>query len=478
MDILMVAAELSPYVRQTPAADAIAALCKALRQLGHDVTVALPRHLGFETGGLLMARRLTPLSLPGGTEVTVLDGQLASGTKLVLFDAPALFDRTTVYGDKGDEQGESAKRFGLLAQAAVALAQLRAEQGDAFDVMHLHDFPGALAALVLKASPDVRLPTVLTIHDGRRDGTYPAKEAETLGISRELAASPELRVGGKVSALKGAVHFANAVTTVSATYARELGDPDVFGPLGEALAQHQQPVIGITSGIDYAMYNPATDSVLASRYDAEDPANKGRCKTALLRSLGLELELTRPLLALVGPVDKASGFQVLTGALPAILKNDVSVVVIGTSVGDAALRERLAGLASETPERVALVDSLEPARLRQAYAAADFVLLAQRELPCGDAQMIAQRYGALPVAHATGGIVDTIVDCDEQLETGTGFLFDKLTQKGVLGAVERAIAAYRSPAWPRLVRRVMRLDLAWDRPARRYVQVYRQAQAR
>lgn len=476
MDILLVAAELAPYVRETPAADAVAALAKALRQLGHDVTVALPRYPGFETGGLLVARRLSPLPLGNGVDVTVLDAQLASGVKLVLFDAPVLFDRPAVYGQSGEDYPDNAKRFGLLGQAALALLRQRAETGGTFDVIHVHDWPGALVPIGLRNSLAPKIPVVFTIHDARRDGTFSAKELELLGIPKELNTSDGLKVGTKVSVLKGGLLFADAVTTVSPTYARELTEPASAGALADAIAGSGVSIVGVTNGIDYSSFNPATDPSLVSRYDAEDSSNKGRCKSAALRKLKLELELERPLVLVPGAVTKDRGFDVLAAAGAALLKNDCSLVFAGQD-GDAGLAEKLSELAAEQPERCAFLPNAEPALLRSLFAAADLVLLAPRIEPCGDAQLIAQRYGAIPIAHATGGHLDTIVDCDAALETGTGFLFDKLTQKSLLGGVQRALAAYRHPAWSRLRRRVMRLDLAWDRPARRYLQVYRQALA-
>ena len=472
----MVAAELSPYVRETPAADSVAALCKALRQFGHDVTVALPRHPGFEAGGLLVARRLTPLTLAGGAEVTVFDGQLASGTKLALFDAPALFERPGVYGEAGQDYADNPKRFGVLAQAAAALAQSRAEHGDAFDVLHGHDWPGALVPLVMRPAPEQRLPAVLTVHDARRAGRFAPDQLPELGISEE-GLTGELRDDGWVSVLKGGLALANAVTTVSPSYARELEDPKRFGSLAEAIRGLGRPVIGITNGIEYATFNPATDPVLASRYDAEDASNKGRCKTAFLRELGLELELERPLVVAYGPIAKERGFDVILGALPAVLKDDLYLVIVAGDDADAELLAAFEREAAQAADRLVVLTHRDPGRVRKAAGAADFVLSSARYEPCGDAQLIAQRYGALPVALATGGILDTVVDCDEQLETGSGFLFDDATPKSLLGALQRALAARQLPAWPRLVRRVMRQDLAWDRPARRYLQVYRQALA-
>ena len=201
MDILMVAAEFSPYARQTQAADTAAALAKTLRQSGHDVTVAVPRYRGFEQQGLLVARRLTPLRLPDGTEVTVFDGQLASGARLVLFDARDWFQRPGVYGEEGKDYPDNAARFGLLSQAAVALARERAQHGQGFDVAHLHDWPAAPVAVTFRERGQGSIATVLTIHDVRRQGKVAAKDLAALGIPRELNSHDGVKLGNRANVL-------------------------------------------------------------------------------------------------------------------------------------------------------------------------------------------------------------------------------------------------------------------------------------
>jgi starch synthase len=474
MDILMVAAELSPWVRETDAADVVASLAKALRQLGHGVSIAAPRYPGFETGGLMLARRLTPLPLPGGGEVTVFDGHLPSGVQLVLFDAPVLYDRPGAYGEGDSDYADNAKRFGLLSQAAAALVRQRAQQGQAYDVVHVHDYPAALVPIALRRLPGPAVPTVLTIHDGTRQGTFPAAQLEALGVAGEGDVDEGLMLDGRVNLLKAGVVFADAITTVSPTYARELRSAERTSALARVFEETGKEVVGIVNGIDYATYNPATDTQLTSRYDAEDPSNKGRSKTQLLRELNLDLELERPLVALLGPLTKAKGADIVAAALPAILRHDLSFVAAGS--GPESLCSKLEP-DKRHENRAALLQAPSEAQLRRVFAAADIVLVASRHEPCGITQLVAERYGAVPVAHATGGILDTIVDCDAALETGTGFLFDELSQAGLIGALERALAAYASEAWPRLRRRVMRLDLGWDRPARRYLQIYRHSLA-
>lgn len=434
----MVAAELAPYARATDAADAVPALSKALRQLGHGVTVALPRYPGFEEHGLFVARRLSPLPV-GSSGITVFDGQLASGVELVLFDGPGLFDRAGVFGDLAGEYPDNEKRFRFLAQAAAALVRQRSEQHKPFAVVHAHDWPGALA--VAELGPGAP-PAVLTIHDVRRQS----------------------------AALKAGIAAASAVTTVSPTYARSFGDQEHVGPLAAVFEVLPEPVIGISHGIDYAVYNPATDPVLDARYDAENAGNKARTKGATLRHLGLELELARPLVVLAGELSREHGTDLVIDALPELMKYDLSLVVTGK--GD-DFDGALTSARQAYPETFAYVPNLDDATFRRLNAAADIVLAPARYEPSGTVPMIAARYGAVPVAHASGGFLDVVVDCDPELETGTGFLFESPTVDSLLSAVARAVSAYADEAaFNRLRRRLMRLDLSWDRPARRYLRTY------
>jgi starch synthase len=475
MEILFVTAELGPLAGVSDAAGAVASLAKALRQLGHEVTVAMPRYRETERAGLLLARRLTPLVLPGGGEVTVCDGQLASGVRLALFDAPALFDRPGIYGEDDKPYADNAKRFGLLSQAAVALVRQREAQGGAFDLLHLHDWPGALVPLVLRRAPGPDVPTVLTVHDVRQQGVFPLRELELLGLGRDADAEEGVKLGSRVNVLKGGLLSAGAVTTVSPAYAQEMQSQELSGPLAAVISEMGRPIVGIVNGIDYATCNPATDPLIVSRFHAEDCANKGLSKTALVRELGLELDPERPLAACIGSATRDGGLDLLAAALPTVLKNALTVVVALRRAAQGPLVDRLEAALGQCRERCALVREADEAMEHRILSAADLLVVPARHVPCGSLQLVGQRYGAVPVVSGSGGHLDTVIDCDAGLTTGTGFMFDELSASALAQAVERALVAMRSPAWARLRRRVMRLDLGWDRPARRYLQVYRQA---
>lgn len=482
MDILFVASELAPMVKVGGLADVVAALSKALRLLGHKVTILLPRHPALERGGLLLARRLTPMVIPaanGGErlEVTLFDGRLSSGVELVVVDVPGLFDRPGVYGEEGHDYPDNARRFGAFSRAAVEIVKQRAETGAPFDIVHAHDWPAAMVPYLLRerAAEIPRTRAVLTLHNLAHQGNFPADALLHLGLGPEHFRTDRLEFYGQLNYLKGGILAADALTTVSTTYAREILTPELGERLDGVLRTREKELQGIVNGIDYAVWNPMTDPALAARYDAEDTANKGRCKSALLAELGLEIQPDRPLIVSIGRVVAQKGSDVLATALPKILKADVSVAIAGT--GDPALMAKLEAAVAKAPERAAYLGAVPEPLSHRLLAAADAVVIPSRYEPCGLVQLYAQRYGAVPVACRTGGLVDTIVDCDAALETGTGFLYDKPTATALVGGVQRALAAMTSPRWGALRRRVMRLDLGWDRPARRYAHVYRAALA-
>lgn len=473
MEILFVTTELAPFVKVGGLADVSAALPKTLKALGHKVTIVMPRFPAFEEAGLLLARRLTPLSieLGGAThEVTVFDGRLATQVDLVLLDAPGLFDRAGVYGDRGEDYPDNAKRFAVLSRAVAEIVRQRAEGGSPADLVHLNDWPTALVAKYLK-DLGVTTPTLLTIHNVAHQGIFPKDVLSAIGL-----ADADFHVGGiefygSVNFLKQGIVSADSVTTVSASYAREI-QSEAGGCRLDGVLRAKERITGIVNGVDYGVWNPATDSNVVARYDAEDASNKGRCKAALQRELGLAVEERAPLIVSVGRIVAQKGSDLVAEVLPRILRgSDAQIVIAGD--GDEALVGKLQAATEKGHGRVVFLRNAPEATVHRIFAGADIALVPSRFEPCGLVQLYAQRYGAPPVAHATGGLIDTIVDCDAKLETGTGFLFDEPTADLLYATVQRAIAAFETDRWAALRRRVMRLDRGWERAGRQYEQVYR-----
>ena len=476
MEILFVTTELAPFVKVGGLADVSAALPKTLKAFGHKVTIVMPRFPAFEEAGLLLARRLTPLHLDlGGKthEVTVFDGRLASQVDLVLLDAPGLFSgphRAGIYGERGEDYPDNAMRFAVLSRAAAEIAKQRAESGSPPDVVHVNDWPTALVSKYLK-DLGVTVPTILTIHNVAHQGVFPKDIVPSIGLSWDDFTPEGIEFYGSTNFLKQGIVSADSVTTVSPSYAKEI-QTEAGGCRLDGVLRAKERIAGIVNGVDYGVWNPATDSNLVARYDAEDTSNKVRCKGALQKELGLALEGNAPLIVSVGRIVSQKGSDLVVDALPRILRGSGAQVVIAGD-GDAALIAKLEAAVEKSRGRAVFVRAAPEALVHRIFAAGDIALVPSRFEPCGLTQLYAQRYGAPPVAHATGGLTDTIVDCDSKLETGTGFLFDEPTADLLYAAVQRAIAAFATDRWPALRRRVMRLDRGWERAGRQYEQVYR-----
>jgi len=266
--------------------------------------------------------------------------------------------------------------------------------------------------------------------------------------------------------------WADRVSTVSPGYAAELLTPDGGYGLDGLLRSRRYSVVGILNALDPLVWNPGTDPHLPHAFSAAEPEGKAGCKLALQRRLGLEQRPAATLAAVVARLAPQKGIDLVAAIAPQLAAADVQLVVVGD--GDAALCAEFGRLAEAEPGRVRLVTGFEEPTARLVYAGSDLFLVPSRYEPCGLTQLIAMRYGAVPVARRTGGLADTVLDVDARLETGTGFTFDPIDPGALLGAVQRAVAARADrPAWARLVRRLMQLDYSWDVAARQYDELYR-----
>jgi len=462
MDILLVSSEIAPFLHKTEVAEVVAALSKTMRQVGHSVTVVVPFSTAYEEGGLLLARRLTPLKLDEQDSVTVCDTQLTSGVQLSLLQL----------GPETNGRGDLPQTY-RFARAVAAWVHERREIGVRIEVIHVLDWLGALVGVAVQALRDPP-PVVMTVHDlsGQGDVARAAASDSSLGSLSQL---PQLALGAELNAAAAALRTAKCVTTVSDAYANQLKDPAVSGELAALFQELSPPIIGIAAGIDYSRYNPTIDPFTVARYDAEDHAPKAICKTALQREVGLELDLDTPLFFHPGPLTNTAVGRVVVESLERLLDQPLSLVIGKRVQDDESLVREVEQLAQKWPGRVALQDLSAPTALHRAISGADFALLTSQKSPLETIHLFAQRYGTLPVAIASGVFADSLVDCDAKMETGHAFVFEQPTTDEVLGAVARALSAYRQPEFARLRRRAMKRDLGWERPTRRMVQVYRQA---
>lgn len=463
MNILLAALGLGPFVQAPENAQFVTGLAKALSQLGHEVSVAAPYLPAYEQAGLLMGRRLSPLPLPDGRQTFIFHANLGSGIKLIL-----LRTEGAEFAPDQDllEQDKALGAFSLAVTELVA----QAEQGDEpFDIIHAHGAHAGLCLLPLTERGGIGATKILSVHDASECGEFPHEAHQALGISAQRTGAHDFGSGAGVSLLKGLLTKADAVIAPSESYGKALLAPERHGALARAFRAVSPH--GILCGVDLSVFNPSTDAVLTSRYDAPDPSNKARNKSALLAELGLEFELGRPLVFIEDMPRGDCAWQTVLAALPGLARNDLTFVL---AVPD-RLRAELVALTEPLRQQFCVVGPPDPQLRRRMLAAADFYLSIRRQDPFGQQLLQAARYGAIPIAYRTDAVADVVVDCDAELKTGTGFSYDTMTGRSLIGVAGRVVAAYRSPAFLGLVRRVMRQDFAWDRAARRHVQIYRQS---
>jgi starch synthase len=480
LNILHVTPEIAPHSRSGALADTTAALANAQRLLGHGVSVLSPLYRGVPERSGPLSRPVSPLTVQLGrsrTTANIYIGTGRHGVRHFFVDAPGLYDRPGLYGDEAGEYPDNAYRFAVLAKAAIALN----EQYDmGFDVVHCHDWQAALAPLYRHAAKDpdkklARLAMVLTVHDLVSQGRAPLEEAPRLGLTKAYLKPGDdgVVLDGQLSLLKAGLLYADAVSTVSPTYAREICTPEYGAGLDAVLRARQNALVGILDGVDYGVWSPEADSLLPFAYTSENQNGKRRCKAELQARFGLPLRPRLPLVGVVSELTLPKGIDLLLeGIRPLLVEHAAQLVIVGD--GDTALREGCRALAEAFPEAVGLkLGEQDDALAHLVYGGADIYAMPSRFESCGHSQLQAMRYGAIPVGRDTGGLHDTIIDYEPGGDAGTGFLFQEPSPAALEGALRRAVETYhQGRRWRQLIAHAMQTDFSWKRAAHRYLDLY------
>lgn len=480
--VLFVASECTPYAKTGGLGDVVADLPKALRKLGHDVQVMIPLYAQIDraTHGLTAAGSVC-VHLGGGLEhwVGVYSARLDNEVPVWFVDYAAYFNRPGIYDGPGGHYLDNAFRFALLSKAALQLCKDRAWIPH---VMHLHDWPTALAAAFLKTWDRVLSPlsvtaSVLTIHNIGYQGKYDAAQLLPFcGLGPEYFVANVFEDYGKANLLKAGLWFADALTTVSPTHAKEILTPAGGMGLAPYLNRRAGDLFGILNGVDYAHWNPATDHHLPVRYTPDNLAGKAACKLALQKRFALEVTDNQPLFGIVSRFAHQKGFNLLRGALPAALNSmRMQVVVLGS--GDPDTEDLFRALQAAYPGRVGVHVGFSVELSHLIEAGSDFFLMPSLYEPCGLNQIYSLKYGTLPIVRATGGLEDTVENYDEATGAGTGFKFVDPTAAALQNTIGWAVSTWydRPQHLAQLRRQAMARNFAWTDSAQQYVAVYRHA---
>jgi len=476
----MVASEATPWAKTGGLADVVGALPAALEELGHTITLVLPRYRGVDTAGA--PRQSLAVQMGAARYDVALHVADISARRRVVFVEHPFFEREGLYGVKGLDYEDNALRFGLLSRAALDHAD--AEAGPPPDVIHAHDWQTGLVPTWLRVAPQrwprlSRAGLVFTIHNLAFQGLFPRETVPALGLPWEVFTLAAGEFWSQFSFLKAGINHSDWVTTVSPAYARETLTREFGAGMEGVLAARGERYLGILNGIDVKVWNPASDRWLPARYTADDLSGKARCKRALLERFGLPVgddAQRRPLVGVVSRLVDQKGLDLIAAASAGLLKLDATWVFIGA--GETRYEQFLRDLAAQHPSRVGVFVGFSEELAHMVEAGADIFLMPSRFEPCGLNQMYSLRYGTVPVVHAVGGLDDTVQPYTARARHANGFKFREATPEALVRAVRQAVRLYtNTDAWRRLMRTGMSADYSWRKSAREYVKVYRRARA-
>lgn len=459
-------------------ADVVAALSKALASYGHEVSVFMPGYrAALEHHAASGTEKVLNLQIEMGGEFHrghVLKLTPARGPTVYFVCKEEYFDRRHPYGVPERDYEDNAERFIFFCRAVVE--SMRVLKLGA-DILHCHDWQTALLPLFLRAeegrhTATLAMRTVFTIHNIAFQGVFPMSVFGMTGLPDELLGIDGLEYYGQLSMMKGGMLFADRLTTVSPSYAREILEPEHGAGLDGVLATRGTDLSGLVNGIDQEVWNPATDEELPAKYSPDDLSGKKICRAQMLSEFGLEPSATAPVFAMVGRLTEQKGVQLFLKNAGFFARTDARIAIIG--MGEQRFHDALTSLAHELKGKVAFIHAIDERRVHLLMAGADYFLMPSIFEPCGLTQMYAQRYGTIPFTSSVGGLLDTVVDLNRDPANATGVRFPP-TEAGLGEALEVALALNADARTRReMMLRGMRKDFSWDSAARAYEKLYQE----
>ena len=474
LELMFVASEAAPLAKTGGLGDVAGALPAALSRLGPEVCLVLPAYQHIDKTGL------SRISLPGMSAWAGQDWPLEAwhgrlrGHDLYLLGSPLLFDRPGLYSDQHGDYPDNLTRFSFFCRAVIKLSQALNLRPRA---LHVNDWQSALLPAILNTravepNPLDQARTVLTIHNLAYQGIFPLDQYHLTGLPTHFRHMEGMEFWGNLSLLKAGIVCADAITTVSPTYAREIMTPELGHGMDGILRGRGQVLSGIVNGVEYELWSPESDPLLPANYSVDCLGPKKRCRDHLLRQAALPPAQDQPVLGMVGRIAYQKGIDILAPALRKLLaEHDLRLVILGS--GEPYYEQMIRDLAQRHAGQVSFITQFSETMAHLIYGGSDMLLMPSRYEPCGLSQLYAMRYGTIPVVHATGGLVDTVSDYHGASRQGTGFMFGDYDERALISALRRALFFFRTPkVWQGIMGNAMRQDFSWDKSARQYLALY------
>jgi len=473
--ILFATSEAHPLIKTGGLADVASSLPRALLKRGHDVRILLPAYASLIPKAKAVGlKNIGQIAISGQT-IQLLQTRLpGSRVPVILVDIPQFSERegNPYCGTDGNDWSDNHWRFFVFAKAAEAVALNQANLQWQPDVVHCNDWQtGLIPALLAQAKQ--KPASVFTIHNLAYRGLFSYQVFAELGLPNELWHHEKLEFYGQMSFMKGGLAFADAITTVSKSYAQEIQTPEFGCGLDGVLRARSKDLSGVLNGIDMDEWNPGSDKLIHHNYNRRTLNQKVKNKTALQEQLGLPVDERIPLLGFIGRLVEQKGIDLILNQMNQLLTHDCQLVILGS--GFSAYEKALSNIAAQHPDKVSVTLGYNEAFAHRIEASADLFLMPSVFEPCGLNQMYSLRYGTLPIVHAVGGLQDTVFEkpVNNIGLDGNGFVFHYPAAEDLHAAIKRALAAYQQPdVWKKLQQNAMSQDFSWEKSAERYEEIY------
>lgn len=481
--VFFVSAEVAPFASSGELGDVAGALPRVLKDLGHEVRMMMPNYRTVNERKYILRDviRLKDMPIQMDGQILNANGKSAflpdSKVQIYFLDYKPFYDRPNLYQDGPQTKGyaENAERFVFFCRGCLETLKLLHWQPD---VIHCNDWQTSLIPYFLKTAyrddPFFKNTRVLlSVHDARHQGVFAAEVMKKAGLAENhLAPGSPAEFLGKFNFLKAGIATADLTTTVSDTYALEIqSDKEYMQGLDKFLREKRPKIVGVLNGIDYSVWNPETDTHLAATYSAVNPAGKLTNKQALLKNFGLEANPRQPVIGMMNSLREEKGIGLVIEAFDKLIAQGVKLVILGA--GDEKYQSLLSKLVKKHSRNAAASFRRDEAQTHLFMAGIDMLLMPSKVEPCGLYQLIAMAYGAVPIAHASGGLVDTVADYNPKSERGVGFVFEKYAAGELVQAVSRAVKLFDDDKkWLRLIKNAMKQNFTWQSSAEKYTKLY------
>lgn len=475
----MASPEAVPFAKTGGLADVAGALPKALKGMGIDVGLVLPKYRSVDEKKLKLRDTGITIKVPISDRVkkaTVLIGETSGNIPVYFIKKDGYYDREGLYGTEDGDYPDNAERFIFFSRAVIELSKALDLR---FDIIHCNDWQTAMIPVYLKTlyreDPLFsETATVFTVHNLGYQGLFWHFDMHLTGLGWELFTPEEIEFYGKINFMKGGLIFSDLLTAVSKAYSKEIQSEELGHGLEGVLARRKNDLYGIVNGIDYEEWDPAKDGHIAATYGPKELKGKALCKSELQRLYSLPTKRDVPVIAMISRLAGQKGFDLIEEAVDRLMSMDLQLVFLGT--GDRIYQKLLEDIGKRYPEKVGVKIAYDTVLAHKIEAGADIFLMPSRYEPCGLNQLYSLKYGTIPVVRATGGLDDTIKSFNPKTGNGNGFKFRDYSADALLRAVKKAISLYRDKeSWKKVMQNAMECDFSWEHSANEYLKVYQKA---